>query len=116
MLCVGIFRVHRFCVFTYWCKKRWSNTLDIDKDKVIIKLDNNVKCILDNTGDFAFSFDIDSHKKTLQCKYSKQKIKLGTRVRVKVTRIDIPQKQTYVDVKELIKEKEKNNVKKLETI
>jgi len=90
--------------------------LDIDKDKVIIKLDNNVKCILDNTGDFAFSFDIDSHKKTLQCKYSKQKIKLGTRVRVKVTRIDIPQKQTYVDVKELIKEKEKNNVKKLETI
>ena len=88
--------------------------LDIDKDKVFIKLDNNVKCLLDNSGDFALSFDIDFDKKQLVCNYSKQKVKLGTRVCTKVTRVNIPQKEIYVDVKEIIKEKSNNPTKKLE--
>ena len=88
--------------------------LDVDKDKVFIKLDNNIKCLLDNGGDFALSFDIDTIKKTLVCKYSKQKVKLGTRVLVKVTRVDIPQKEIYLDVKEIIKENNKAHEKKLE--
>ena len=46
--------------------------LDIDKNKVFIKLDNNIKCLLDNNGDFALSFDIDKDKKQLVCMYSKQ--------------------------------------------
>ena len=88
--------------------------LDVDKDKVFIKLDNNVKCLLDNGGDFALSFDIDTIKKVLLCKYSKQRVKLGTRVLTKVTRVDVPQKEVYLDVKEIIKENNKSNEKKLE--
>jgi hypothetical protein len=80
----------------------------------VIKLDNNVKCLLDNGGDFAFSFNIDTCKKVLLSKFSKQKVSLGTRVSTKVTRVDIPQKEEYVDVKEIIKDNNKHNVKKLE--
>ena len=86
--------------------------LDVDKDKVFIKLDNNVKCLLDPAGDFATAFDIDDYKKTLLCKYSKQKVKLGTRVSTKVTYVDIPQKQVYLDVKEIIKDKPKTYEKR----
>jgi len=86
--------------------------LDIHKDKVFIKLDNNVKCLLDNNGDFALSFDVDNHKKVMFSKYSKQKVTLGTRVATKVTTVDIPQKQVYVDVKSILKNKPKQNVKK----
>ena len=91
--------------------------LDVDKDKVFIKLDNNVKCLLDACGDFAMSFDIDLARKMLLCKYSKQKLTLGTRVTTKVTSVDIPQKQVYVDVKEIHKDKDKpkQHVKKKET-
>ena len=53
------------------------------------------------------SFDIDLAKKMLLCKYSKQKVTLGTRVTTKVTSVDIPQKQVYVDVKEIHKSKDK---------
>lgn len=88
--------------------------LDIDKDKVFIKLDNNVKCLLDNDGDFALSFVPIVGKKALTCKYSKQNVKLGTRVSTKVTMVDIPQKQVYLDVKEILKEKNKQSVRKLE--
>ena len=87
---------------------------DIDKDKVIIKLDNNIKCLLDNVGCFMLSFDIDATKKNLICNYSKQKVKLGTRVLTKVTYVDIPQKQIYLDVKEIIKEENLSYRKKLE--
>jgi ribonuclease R len=88
--------------------------LDIDKDKVFIKLDNNVKCLLDNGGDFALSFIPDPQQKELTCSYSKQKVKLGTRVKTEVTRVDIPQKQVYVDIKSLVKENNKPHTKKLE--
>ena len=88
--------------------------LDIDRDKVFIKLDNNVKAILDNCGDFMLSFDLDPTKKVLQCQYSKQKVRLGTRVLTKVTCVDIPQKQVYLDVKEIIKDKNVSHQKKLE--
>ena len=55
------------------------------------------------------SFDIDLAKKTLVCKYSpNQRVKLGTRVLTKVTSVDIPQKQVYLDVKEIIRENKEN--------
>ena len=88
--------------------------LDIDRDKVYIKLDNNIKCLLDNCGEFATSFDIDNYGKKLLCKYSKQKLKLGTRISTKVTYVDIPQKEVYVDVKEIIKDNNKPHVKQLQ--
>ncbi len=88
--------------------------LDVDKDKVFIRLDNNVKCLLDSEGDFASSFGIDSIKKVLFCKYAKQKVRLGTRIITTVTRVDIPQKEVYLDVKEIIKENNKPHEKKLE--
>jgi len=88
--------------------------LDIDRDKVFVKLDNNVKCLLDNCGYFMLSFDIDITKKSLLCKHSKQIIKLGTRILTKVTRVDIPQKQVYLDVKEIIKDNNIHHTKKLE--
>ena len=88
--------------------------LDVDKDRVFIKLDNNVKCLLDNYGDFALSFDIDPVKKVLFCKYSKQKVTLGTRVLTRVTSVNIPQKEVHVDIKEIVKENSKPAQKKLE--
>ena len=88
--------------------------LDIDKDKVFIRLDNNIKGILDTSGDFNKSFTIDTSKKQLKSSYSKQVINLGTKVRVKVTKVNIPQKEIYFDIKEIIKKKNNNNTKKLE--
>jgi len=88
--------------------------LDLDKDNVYIKLDNNVKCLLDSSGDFLLSFAVDTTKKNLLCKYSKQKIKLGTRILAKVTKVDIPQKKVYLDIKEIIKENSNVYTKKLE--
>ena len=88
--------------------------LDIDKDKVFIKLDNNVKCLLDETGDFALSFAINPVKKQLLCRYSKQKVTLGTRIVTKVTNVDLPQKQVYVDIKDLKKQSTKQYTKKIE--
>lgn len=88
--------------------------LDIDKDRVYIKLDNNVKCLLDINGEFAESFDIDNDRKALLSKYSKNKVKLGTRIKAKVTRVNIPQKEIYLDIKEIIKDHNKPHIKKLE--
>ena len=88
--------------------------LDIDKDKVFVKLDNNIKCLLDNSGYFMLSFDIDTSKKALSCRHSKQRITLGTRVLTGVTRVDMPQKQVYLDVKQIIKDNHAANQKKLE--
>ena len=39
--------------------------------------------------------------------------KLGTRVSTKVTKVDIPQKEIYLDVKKIIKEKGQNYTKKI---
>ena len=88
--------------------------LDIDKDRVYIKLDNNVKCLLDTDGEFAESFDIDNDRKALLSKYSKNKVKLGTRIKAKVTKVNIPQKEIYLDIKEIIKNHNKTHTKKLE--
>lgn len=89
--------------------------LDIDKDNVYIKLDNNIKGILDLTKDFAEAFNIDYPNKTLQCNHSKNKIVLGTRLKLTVTKVDVPQKEIYFDVKEILKNN-KNDIKKKELI
>ena len=86
--------------------------LDIDKDKIYVKLDNNIKGIIDYDSDFLKSFTIDSYNKELCCIYSKQKIKLGTKLILKVSKVDIPQKEIYFNVKEIIKSND--NIKKLE--
>lgn len=77
--------------------------LDIDKDSVIIKLDNNVKGILAYTDEFSQAFTIDTYSKELKCTYSKNKVKLGTRVTVRVYEVNIPQKEVYFDLRELHK-------------
>ena len=86
--------------------------LDIDKDKVYIKLDNNIKGIIDYNSDFLKSFTIDSYNKELYCNYSKQKIKLGTKLILQVSKVDIPQKEIYFNVKKIIKNND--DIKKLE--
>lgn len=90
--------------------------LDVDKDNVYIKLDNNIKGVLDLSSDFARAFDIDTQNKILQCNYSKNKINLGTRLKLKVTKINIPQKEIYFEIKEIIKNQTNNNIKKKELI
>ena len=86
--------------------------LDIDKDKVFIRLDNNIKGILDFSGDFLKSFDINYSKKYLKCNYKNQLVTLGSKVKVKVTKVDIPQKEVYFDIKSIVKKV--NDNKKLE--
>lgn len=88
--------------------------LDIDKDKVFIKLTNNIKGILDFDSDINTAFDIDYNNRELKCKYSKQKIKLGTKLILKVSKVNIPQKEVYFEIKEIIKNKNNDNQKKLE--
>lgn len=87
--------------------------LDIDKDQVFIKLDNNIKGILDENNIMNSAFEIDQQNRELKCKYSKQKIKLGTNLILKVTKVDIPQKEIYFEIKDIIK-KQNNSNKKLE--
>lgn len=79
--------------------------LDIDKESVIIKLDNNVKGIVAYTDTFDQAFIVDSFNKVLKCTHSKNKYNLGTRVTVKVYDVNIPQKEVYFDLKELHKDK-----------
>ena len=86
--------------------------LDIDKNNVYIMLDNNIKGILDLNGDFYKSFEIDNFNRVMNCTYSNKQVKIGTRVKIKVTEVDIPQKQIYFDIKEILKSK--NGPKKLE--
>lgn len=88
--------------------------LDIDKDNVYIKLDNNIKGILDINSNLNQAFEIDIHSKELKCKYSKQRIQLGTRIIFKVSKVNIPQKEIYFEVKEIIKNKNNHHTKKLE--
>ena len=86
--------------------------LDMDKNTVYIKLDNNIKGILDRNSSFGLSFEIDPTNKKLKCYYSKQKVTLGTKIIVKVSRVDIPQKEIYFDIQKLIKDEK--DIKKLE--
>ena len=90
--------------------------LDMDRDTVYIKLDNNIKGVLDRNSNFSLSFEIDSSNKELRCNYSKQKVKLGTNIVVKVSRVDIPQKEIYFDIIKIEKDKKTTNVKKLEKL
>lgn len=90
--------------------------LDVDKDNVYVKLNNNVKGVIDYTTDFARAFSVDSHNKVLYCNHSKHKINLGTKLLLKVSRVDVPQKEVYFDVKEIIKNQSINNVKKKELV
>ena len=59
-----------------------------------------------------------SKNKNASSRYSKEKINLGTRVLVKVSKVDVPQKEIYFDIKELLKNNTNNNTnnntKKLE--
>jgi len=89
--------------------------LDMDKENVYIKLDNNIKGVLDFSSDINCAFTLDPYNKQLNSNYSKEKIKLGTKILVKVTKVDIPQKEIYFDIKELIKTNNKHT-KKLELI
>lgn len=73
--------------------------LDIDKDDVYIKLDNNIKCCLDRNGIFAQSFYADQHKKILRYQYGKQEVRLGSRVTINVTRVDTSENEIFVDIK-----------------
>jgi ribonuclease R len=84
--------------------------LDIDKDKIYVKLDNNVKGILDMDSDFGDAFYVDTYRKELICRYSKQRIKLGTKLILKVSRVDIPQKEVYFSVCDILKENKVNEV------
>jgi len=89
--------------------------LDIDKNKIFVKLDNNVRGILDLDSDFGDAFSVDTHKKELICNYSKQRIKLGTKLLLTVSKVDIPQKEVYFNVKDILKNNnysQNNNVKK----
>ena len=88
--------------------------LDIDKEQVFIKLDNNIKGILDNYSLINSAFEIDYQNKELRCKHSKQKIRLGNKLILKVTRVDIPQKEIYFEIKDIVKKNSQNNNKKLE--
>lgn len=83
--------------------------LDIDKEKIYVKLDNNVKGVLDMDGDFGLAFSVDRQRKELVCNYSKQRIKLGANLILKVSKVDIPQKEVYFTVSDILKENKVNN-------
>ena len=84
--------------------------LDIDKENVYIKLDNNIKGVLDFSSDINSAFMLDPYNKQLNSLYSKEKINLGTRVLVRVSNVDVPQKEIYFDIKELIKNKDQKKL------
>ena len=90
--------------------------LDIDKENVYIKLNNNIKGILDLGSDFMEAFNIDTLKKQLKCKYSKQELHLGTKIKLTVSKVDISQKEIYFNIKEILKTNENTHTKKLELI
>ena len=81
-----------------------GHIVDIDNESIIIKLDNNIKGIIAYTEDFSQAFYVDSYKKELKCKYSKTSAKLGTRVSIKVHEVNIPQKEVYFELIDLIKD------------
>ena len=90
--------------------------LDMDRENVYIKLNNNIKGVLDLNSDVNTAFELDTYNKELKCHHSKQKIKLGTKIKVRVTKVDIPQKEVYFDIKEIIKNNDNKHTKKLELI
>ena len=87
--------------------------LDIDKTNVYVRLDNHIDAILDIN--FLEDFKINTQKKQLICKYSKQIIKLGMKLSFKVTSVDIGQKEIYLEMDKILKNN-KNDIKKKELI
>lgn len=79
--------------------------LDMDKETITIKLDNNIKGVLAYTEEFANAFTVDTFAKELKVRHSKNKVKLGTRVTVRVYEVNIPQKEILFDLKEIHKNK-----------
>ena len=77
--------------------------LDIDRDSVIIKLENNVKGVLTYSDEFSQAFIIDSFNKELKCAHSKNTVKLGAKVTVRVDDVNIPQKEVYFELREIHK-------------
>ena len=75
--------------------------IDIDSVSVSVKLDNNIKGIIALTEEFAEAFYIDPIKKELKSISSKTKVKLGTRVTVKVDDVNIPLKEVYFELKDI---------------
>ena len=55
-------------------------------------------------------------KKQLICKYSKQKIKLGTKLSFKVSSVDIGQKEIYLEMNKILKNNKNENIKKKELV
>jgi len=80
--------------------------VDIEKDSVIIKLENNIKGMLAYTEDFSNAFYIDSINKELKSTYSKCKARLGTLVTIKVHEVNIPAKEIFFELIEIHKDKE----------
>jgi len=91
-----------------------GTVLDMNKESVFIKLNNNVRGILDDLSVVNMGFDIDYQNKELKCKHSKTKIKLGTPLILKVTRVNIPQKEVFFEIKDIVKNKKHESCKKLE--
>lgn len=88
--------------------------LDIDKSNVYVRLDNHIDAVLDKM--FLEDFDVDIQKKQLICKYSKQKIKLGTKLSFKVSSVDIGQKEIYLEMNKILKNNKNENIKKKELV
>ena len=86
--------------------------LDIDKEQVFIRLDNNIKGILDDMSFINSAFEIDYQNRELRCKHSKQKIKLGTKLILKVTRVNIPQKEIFFEIRDILKPSKSRQLKK----
>lgn len=84
--------------------------LDIDKEKIHVLLDNNVRGVLDMESDFGEAFSLNPYRKELICNHSKQVIKLGTKLILKVSRVDIPQKEVYFSVSDILKDDKTNNI------
>ena len=72
--------------------------IDIEPDTVTIKLDNNIKGTIALTSEFTEAFYIDPVKKEIKSTSSKTKIKLGTRISVKVYEVNIPTKEIYFEL------------------
>lgn len=78
--------------------------IDIEHDSIWVKLDNNIKGIIAYTEEFSQAFYVDSYQKELRSTYSKMKVKLGSRVIIKVHEVSIPQKEVYFELMDIVRD------------
>lgn len=78
--------------------------IDIEHDSIWVKLDNNIKGIIAYTEEFSQAFYVDSYQKELRSTYSKIKVKLGSRVIIKVHEVSIPQKEVYFELMDIVRD------------